>query len=593
MPDLPDALPSGTDQPRPAAPPSTADAGWNSIVRQAAGLQAEGDAAAKRLTEGAQERRKIGLQIAADKLPPPPELPPPAPPDLGVPKTDPLESFGSFASMLGIFGAFATKRPAQAALNASAAAMNANRQRNEEEFQRHREIAKAQSDYAAKYTQWQVDRYRALMEQHKGNTEQALTALSIQAAADKDDVAAITLRSGRLDAFEKVLHDRETWAKGLRDSQLQLDRLAEERQHHRATEDIMRNRPAGGVRGGEVAILAELVKRREAELQRPLSSDEYIDLQRQASISYQNAARKDDTTRRGQDMRADTAQATLDLRRELGERALDQKDETIEQSRWWRQGVLDAKNRGLDQRGAEAEMRTKLAEARDANLDEYRKALVEQGWRKIELTDERIKNDRDYKETLTDIKKAGLDQRVAEASALDEYRTKKLLAGDTKTTLKREEFQREAETLVRQIDDLSSFIKTAPVPVAGITGLGEYGLEKIQSAFGANTPESVWANQAQQKATALRFLATKALKGYKPNKYDQAQIDVLIPGVRPGSGESITLSGLKTLRETIAAEMQSAGREVPEAPNVGGPAPPRSSLRDNVERTFDDIMRGQ
>lgn len=88
---------------------------------------------------------------------------PGAPPQ--KPNEDPLRQFGSLASMIGIFASAFTKKPIVNALNASSAAMNAQRAGDKEAY----DIA---------YKEWQ-DQIKLGMEKHKMDTEDLNTGLNM------------------------------------------------------------------------------------------------------------------------------------------------------------------------------------------------------------------------------------------------------------------------------------------------------------------------------------------------------------------------------------------------------------------------------
>lgn len=74
--------------------------------------------------------------------------------------TNPLESFGSLASVFGIMASAFTKAPMENALNASAAAMNATRARDDEAYKRAFEAFKTNMDLVIKRHQMQHEDYQ-------------------------------------------------------------------------------------------------------------------------------------------------------------------------------------------------------------------------------------------------------------------------------------------------------------------------------------------------------------------------------------------------------------------------------------------------
>lgn len=77
--------------------------------------------------------------------------------------TNPLESFGSLASVFGIMASAFTKAPMENALNASAAAMNATRARDDEAYKRAFEAFKTNMDLVIKRHQMQHEDYQDAM----------------------------------------------------------------------------------------------------------------------------------------------------------------------------------------------------------------------------------------------------------------------------------------------------------------------------------------------------------------------------------------------------------------------------------------------
>ena len=75
----------------------------------------------------------------------------------------PFETFGNIASVLGVLGGLATKRPLMAGLNASAAAMKAIKESDAGAFRQNFETWKAQSDYAYKLADFQNQQYRDVL----------------------------------------------------------------------------------------------------------------------------------------------------------------------------------------------------------------------------------------------------------------------------------------------------------------------------------------------------------------------------------------------------------------------------------------------
>lgn len=161
----------------------------------------------------------------------PPEAPviPPAP---SPAEANPLKAFGSVASVLGILGGLATKRPLMAGLNASAAAMKAIRSGEIETFKQQYELWKTQSDYAFKLADFQNQQYRDILENSKLTTDQILARVQTRAAAFRDDVTLHMAQSGdmshlwqHLDARDRMTQELQIANKNI---DLQHDRIVEE-----------------------------------------------------------------------------------------------------------------------------------------------------------------------------------------------------------------------------------------------------------------------------------------------------------------------------------------------------------------------------
>ena len=168
-----------------------------------------------------------------------------------MPENDPVKSFGSIASIIGIMGSLLTKQPLTSALNASTAAMNAYRKNDVEAYQSAYEAWKTNTDFAFKRANWENERYRAAMEHYHNNQSQALAEARTLAAVNQDDIASATLQSGNIKNFVEIMDARER-------------ALTQGQAAARTAQDY-------GVRQG---LKLEAVQERKKELGRPLTAVE-------------------------------------------------------------------------------------------------------------------------------------------------------------------------------------------------------------------------------------------------------------------------------------------------------------------------------
>lgn len=216
------------------APMSFGDSSFDSIVKQAVtGLQADSAETRQTLKANAGRTNDILTRLeASDKDKPKlPEIAPPEKPAQAPTPMSAYEQFGSAASVLATLGALATRRPLVAALNASAGAMKAMQTRDSEAFKQNLETWKANSEYAGKYAQWQLDRYKSALENHKGTQESLFGQLRAIASIDQDAVAQHAMQTGDLQVVEKFMADRQSQIERYSDHQLKLAEFGERQKH--------------------------------------------------------------------------------------------------------------------------------------------------------------------------------------------------------------------------------------------------------------------------------------------------------------------------------------------------------------------------
>ena len=184
------------------------DAEWDALVRQQAGVAAEGREVAGELKKSAERAGDIESRLAALKVPSPPELTEPTKPPTTADIPNPLSSFGSVAAAFGMLASLMTRRPLITALNAATGAIVGAREGNQAEFKRNYEVWKQNSEYANEVNAWQTKRYQMIMDQYKNNIDKMQAELKVEAIRNNDVVMAHTIESGDIRNSENLLTDR-------------------------------------------------------------------------------------------------------------------------------------------------------------------------------------------------------------------------------------------------------------------------------------------------------------------------------------------------------------------------------------------------
>lgn len=111
-------------------------------------------------------------------------------------ETDPFESFGSLASMIGIFGSLLTKKPIVSALNASAAAMKAERDGDYLKYKQAYQTWQEQSELALKKHRAETEDLNGIMELAKTRHQAALAELKAHGVVNGSDAASTLAELG-------------------------------------------------------------------------------------------------------------------------------------------------------------------------------------------------------------------------------------------------------------------------------------------------------------------------------------------------------------------------------------------------------------
>ncbi len=200
-------LPLPSDQPLPAYLRLGLDKTVETAMGKATGaLDVAEEIAKKRRTEGVKAAGRIETNIARtdelmkrlDDRTPDVERPTYEPEPFKAPESqyDPMEAFGSLASVIGVIGSLAARRPLTAALTASAAAMNAYKQGDLETYKRSFGEWKVNSELAAKKAAFDHDIYKDSITLMKTDMMAAQAQMTGIAAQNKDIKMMAALRSG-------------------------------------------------------------------------------------------------------------------------------------------------------------------------------------------------------------------------------------------------------------------------------------------------------------------------------------------------------------------------------------------------------------
>jgi hypothetical protein len=172
-----------------------------------------------------------------------------------MPENDPVKSFGSIASVIGIMGSLLTKQPLTSALNASTAAMNAYRKNDVDAYQSAYEAWKTNTDFAFKRANWENEQYKTALEHFDKNQTQSLAQIRALATLNQDEVAMAALNSGNIKNLIDIFNSRqEAMIKGTAAQRMANDYAIKQ------------------------GLKLEAVKEKEDDLKRPLSAIEKNDI---------------------------------------------------------------------------------------------------------------------------------------------------------------------------------------------------------------------------------------------------------------------------------------------------------------------------
>lgn len=167
------------------------------------------------------------------------------------PDNNPIQQFGSLASMIGIFASAFTKKPIVNALNASAAAMNAQRQGDQEKFKEAYQEWQDQVDIAMKRHSLEVENLNQIMDLSKEDQSAALAQLKAYGVANQSDAASVLSQLGDWEEIGKYVSSMETAQQKLAENKIKMDELAtkqqEEMRKKQVYDDSLKSNIAAGL----------------------------------------------------------------------------------------------------------------------------------------------------------------------------------------------------------------------------------------------------------------------------------------------------------------------------------------------------------
>ena len=121
---------------------------------------------------------------------------------------NPMEAFGSFGSVLAVFGSLMTRAPMTAALNAAASAIKGYHEGDQQVIQRNMEKWHVETQKALQQNQKELEAYKAAMEKVGISMQDRAAKLNALAAASRDNLTMANLQLSNIGAVEENLRAR-------------------------------------------------------------------------------------------------------------------------------------------------------------------------------------------------------------------------------------------------------------------------------------------------------------------------------------------------------------------------------------------------
>lgn len=175
---------------------------------------AEKQKAEAQKTEAIGEAKQLeSYRKKLESLPAPSAFNPPPQPK--APENNPMQQFGSLASLIGIFASAFTKRPMVNALNSSAAAMNAQRAGDNEAYDRAYKEWQDQVKLALDHHNLEMENLHEILEMSKEDNGAALAQLKAFAVAQQSDAASVLSQLGDWAEIGKYFNSMKKAGTGL------------------------------------------------------------------------------------------------------------------------------------------------------------------------------------------------------------------------------------------------------------------------------------------------------------------------------------------------------------------------------------------
>lgn len=157
-------------------------------------------------------------------------VPPPPPPE----KTNPIEVFGSTASMIAIFGSLLTRRPLQNALNGAADVIDAYKANDAAKAKASFDNWKRNVDFAESNYEHELTTYKAAIDKIQAGSKIGFSELQAHASAFKNDTMLMAARERNAAAVMNAYTSSKRLQAQLGKSKLELEKLNERQELYTA-----------------------------------------------------------------------------------------------------------------------------------------------------------------------------------------------------------------------------------------------------------------------------------------------------------------------------------------------------------------------
>lgn len=174
-----------------------------------------------------------------------------------APEANPLENFGSLASVIGIFASAFTKKPIINALNASAAAMTAQREGDLEKFNEAYKEWQDSMSVAMKRHDIEVETLKEKMELAQTDQPLALAQLKAYGAAHNSEAASVLAQMGDMEEFGKYVNTMQMSREKLIENHQRSDEFLLKKQEALQKQQIFKDSYQENIDNGQSPALAE------------------------------------------------------------------------------------------------------------------------------------------------------------------------------------------------------------------------------------------------------------------------------------------------------------------------------------------------